>query len=153
MFDTTELEQYLTILAKEIDNPNHFKSAENAARFAREVRTAYEHLGNLRKIAEKVNTALKEKVPEVFKESGVSSITVDGYRYVATETLRASVDKDNKLDAYQWLRDNELGDLIIETVNASTLSAAAKHRRTEGYDLDQDLFKVYMQPNLSITKS
>ncbi len=153
MFDTTELEQYLTTLAKEIDNPSHFKSAENAARFAREVRTAYEHLGNLRKIAEKVNTALKEKVPEVFKESGVTSITVDGYRYVATETLRASISKDHKSEAFDWLRANELGDLIIETVNASTLSAAAKHRRTDGYDLDQDLFKVYMQPNLSITKS
>ncbi len=153
MFDTTELEQYLITLAKEIDNPNHFKSAENAARFAREVRTAYEHLGNLRKIAEKVNTALKEKVPEVFKESGVTSITVDGYRYVATSTLRASIVKDTKLDAYEWLRANELGDLIVETVNASTLSAAAKVQEEAGYGLDQDLFTVYRQPNLSITKT
>ncbi len=153
MFDTTELETYLVTLAKEIDNPAHFQSAENAARFAREVRTAYEHLGNLRKIAEKVNTALKEKVPATFKESGVTSITVDGYRYVATETLRASVNKDHKSEAYDWLRANELGDLIIETVNASTLSAAAKVQREAGYGLDQDLFNVYDQPNLSITKS
>ena len=153
MFDTTELEQYLIKLAKEIDNPKHFKSAESAAKFAQKVRRAYENLGNLRKIAEKVNTALKEKVPEVFKESGVTSITVDGYRYVATSTLRASIVKDTKLDASEWLRANELGDLIVETVNASTLSAAAKVQEEAGYGLDQDLFTVYRQPNLSITKT
>ena len=153
MIETDSLNEYLTGLVKELDNPKNFKDAESAARFAREVRSALYHLGNLRKIAEKVNTVLKEKVPEVFKEGGVTSITVDGYRYTATVTLRASIIKDMKPQAYVWLRANELGDLITETVNASTLSAAAKHRREEGYDLDQDFFNVYQQPNLSITKT
>lgn len=94
----------------------------------------------------------QEIMPAIFSESGVSSISIDGYRYTISHTTRASIPADTKLEAYDWLRNNELGALIIETVNASTLSAQAKKMMEDGEELPDSLFKVYLQPGVSVTK-
>jgi hypothetical protein len=96
---------------------------------------------------------LKEKlVPEAFSREGIGSFTSKegGYRVTVSELVRASM-KD-KEQCYAWLRDHDLGDLIQETVNASTLAAAARSLMEEGKELDDDLFEVYIAPNTSVTK-
>jgi len=90
-------------------------------------------------------------VPEAFDRDGMSTFTTDdGVRITLSSTVRASVkDKEN---GYQWLRDHELGDLITETVNASTLSAAAKKMLEENLELPEEFFSVAVMPNTSVTK-
>ena len=94
----------------------------------------------------------EEIVPKKFEEEGVSSITIDGYRYTVSHQARTSIITSEKPAAYDWLRNNGLGDLITETVNSSTLSATAKTLAEDGIDLPDDLFKVHSFDNTSRTK-
>jgi hypothetical protein len=55
--------------------------------------------------------------------------------------------------AFEWLRENGLGELITETVNASTLSAQARKMLEDGTELDADIFNVSVFPTTSITKA
>lgn len=57
-----------------------------------------------------------------------------------------------KQAAYWWLRLNGMGSLITETINASTLSAAARKQMEDGKDLPETYFKVDIVPNTSVTK-
>ena len=100
-----------------------------------------------------VTRLLKEKlVPEAFSREDISSFTSKegGYRVTISELVRASM-KDKEA-CYAWLRENNLGDLIQDTVNASTLAATARSLMEEGKELDEDLFEVYIMPNTSVTK-
>jgi hypothetical protein len=103
-------------------------------------------------ITEKVDESRHTILPELFKERGVNSIGVDGYRFTISQTVRASIPTDTKHEAYDWLRMNELSELIIETVNSSTLAAQAKKMMKDGDALPDDLFKVALVPNVSMTK-
>lgn len=128
-------------------------SVNEAVRHLKAVRDLKDAVAELAKsigaVAESLN---QEKIPTLFKETGTTSTTVDGYRYTMSNSVKASIMKDKRDDAFQWLRDNELGELITETVNASTLSAQARILADEGMELDPDLFNVYVQPNMSVTK-
>lgn len=92
-------------------------------------------------------------IPETFEQAGVPHVTLDeGYRVGVSETFRASIMSDKKLEAYAWLRANGLPDLISETVNASTLSAALKKEVEEkNVEPPVDLFKYAFVPNVSVT--
>ena len=99
----------------------------------------------------KVLKRLKEDIiPTRFEESGITTITVDGYRYTKSESIRASM-KDKEA-AKEWLRNNDLGDLVTETVNSSTLSATARTLLEDGGELPEDMFNVYIMNNMSVTK-
>lgn len=126
---------------------------QDAVTFFKKIKDFHDLLGGI--IADLELTILKlrqETMPAIFKEAGVSSIAVEGYRFTISHTLRASINKDKKEEAFQWLRDNDMGEIIIETVNASTLAAQARQLDDQGKELDQDLFKSWIQPNVSITK-
>jgi len=56
--------------------------------------------------------------------------------------VKASIAPDMKSDAYKWLRANDLGGLIIETIPHQTLGKTAKDMLAEGKDLPADLFTV-----------
>jgi hypothetical protein len=59
-----------------------------------------------------------------------------------------------KDEAFAWLKDNDLGDIIQETVNSNTLSAQAKLLlEDKGLDMDPELFNTYWQNNVSKTKA
>lgn len=132
----------------------HTEKIQDQVRFLRLLRdvkeTAADIESQLGKVLEKMR---QETIPNSFKESGVTTLTVDGYRYTISQTLRASIRADKKLDAYKWLRENDLGDLITETVNASTLSAQARKMAEDGTELEPDLFNVSIVPNTSITQA
>lgn len=108
----------------------------------------------LRAVKSKCSEILKQlkeaDIPSKFEELGITTITVNGYRYTKSETIRASM-KD-KGAAKDWLRHNDLEDLITETVSASTLSATARTLLEEGRELPEDVFNVYILNNTSVTK-
>lgn len=53
---------------------------------------------------------------------------------------------------YAWLAQNGLKSLIKPTVNASSLSAAAKEALENGAEFPDDLFSVHIKDAVSITK-
>ena len=109
-------------------------------------------LKELKSQASELNKQMKEVViPAKFDEAGTTSITVNGYRFTKSETIRASI--KNKIAGYDWLRNNDLEDIITETVNASTLSATARTLMEEGRELPEDHFNVYILANTSVTKA
>jgi hypothetical protein len=117
------------------------------------IRDCDEVVRNLKSQFGDLHKRFKEQiVPEKFQEEGITSITVNGYRYTVSHNSRTSIIADKKPDAYQWLIDNNLGDIISETVNASTLSATARSLLEEGIELPEELFKLFVFENTSITK-
>lgn len=118
----------------------------------------------LRIIKDKVDETFKEfdelylsikdlKIPEKFDQEGVPTINLDeGYRVTVAHSVRAHIRAGMKDAAYQWLRDNQLGELVTETVNASTLSAVARSLQEENRELDETLFGVAIMPTTSVTK-
>ncbi len=92
-----------------------------------------------------------QSLPEVFDRHGVPSVSLDeGFRVTVSHTVRASIRKDQKDEAYKWLKDNGLGDIVTETVNSSTLSAVARTMAEDNKELDERLFNVAVIPNTSI---
>lgn len=94
------------------------------------------------------------KVPELFEQAGVPNVPLDeGFRVgIAIRTV-ASIVPGQKDAAYTWLQENDAGDLIQPTVNASTLSKFAKEMGEGNKDLPDDLFTVTLMPNTSVTKT
>lgn len=63
-------------------------------------------------------------IPDRMDDDGINSIDVIGVGKVSlTSGLNASIPAAKRESAYAWLEDNGYGDLIQETVNASTLKA------------------------------
>ncbi len=95
-----------------------------------------------------------ERIPAAFDAEKITTFTTQtGYRVTLSMTYRASIIAAQKGAAYAWLQANNLGDLITETVNASTLSAAGKVLLEDGKELPDDLFHAYFAPSASITKT
>lgn len=123
------------------------------------VRDAVTILEDLLKYVKRVKTGYEERViPSKMDVADVTNMTVDGFRVVTTEKLHASVKADAKDEAFAWLQNNpdfgeELKALIIETVNASTLSASIKDAmRTKGKEFPEELFNLIFVPSVSVTK-
>lgn len=75
-----------------------------------------------------------------------------GHQIIRTARVFASIVSEKLEDAYKWLRANELGPLIKETVNSSSLSGAAKELLENGKELPDDLFRVHTKDGVSIRK-
>lgn len=67
-------------------------------------------------------------------------------------TSRTSATILDKPQAFTWLRAHKLGELIIETVNAQTLSATAADLMERGDELPDKIFKVSIHTYASLTK-
>lgn len=95
----------------------------------------------------------KQYVPEALEAEGVTSLPLsEGFRVGVSSKLLASIPADNRAEAYKWLRKNQLGPLIIETVAAASLSAAAKAMmEEENKELPQPLFTVHNEFTTSVT--
>lgn len=117
------------------------------------LRIAAEQIKQAREALQEITDHLsKETVPLSMRNAGVKTVTVEGVGRV-TISHRYSCSIIDKDGGYKWLRDNDYGSLITETVNSSTLSAFAKNlMETEGKELPNDLFKVGTQAFTSITK-
>ena len=93
-------------------------------------------------------------IPAAFEAEGSKTVTLsEGYRITITPFVRASVKEDMRQHARDWLIKNGHGDLISETINASTLSAFAKELASEGKELPDDIFSINFGRNTSVTKT
>ena len=113
---------------------------------------------HVRALAEKVTAIQKhvdllsqETIPTLFTNQNVKTITIPGVGRTSIN-VRWSATMLNRERAFAWLRSNDSGGMIIETVNAQTLGAFAKERILEGKPLPTDTFKVGSSNYVSITK-
>jgi len=94
------------------------------------------------------------KIPGCMEEEGVQRITVAGIGRVSlTSDMHVSVKAEQRERFFEWLRDNGRGDLIQDTVNASTLKAAVKKMFANGEEIPEDLLNVSPFTRASITKA
>lgn len=92
-------------------------------------------------------------LPEMMIEDDVKTITFDGIgRVQLGADCYASIPADMREDAYKWLRENNAGSLITETVNSSTLKSWAKEKLESGVELPE-CFKVTPYSRVSIVKA
>lgn len=100
-----------------------------------------------------VSYAREVSLPERLDGDEIKTFTADsGDRMSRTSRIFASIVTGKSEDAYAWLRANEYGALIKETVNSSSLSAAAKELIENGKELPEDLFNSHYKDGVSITR-
>jgi predicted nuclease with TOPRIM domain len=97
------------------------------------------------------------RLSEVMAEDEVQNFTRAGVMFCLTTKTRASASAGLKDDLFVALRENGLGDIITETVNANTLSSAVKGLIEENGDtlpawLD-GLVNVFDKTTVSVRKS
>jgi len=93
----------------------------------------------------------REQVPDVLRAQNIRTITVEGVGRVSLGT-RWSASMPDKQAGFDWLRANEHGGVIQETVNAQTLGALAKELNSEGLELPAPTFTTNIMTYTSITR-
>lgn len=95
------------------------------------IRSVVDKLERLKTEVEEIEEALKVKqgvlrkveeveLPEAVFASGMSEFKLDdGRKIVIKEVFKASLKKDNQHDGFNWLRDNGVGDIIKNKVEAN----------------------------------
>ena len=120
----------------------------------------------------KENNAAKEKkeqeIAQIMVDNEKPSTIVDGYTYSLQETKMYSKKAEEKLEQlkieegiefFEVLREQGLGSIIKETVNAKTLQSTMKaldDELPEGEDLPEDLAKclnIYSKHGINKTKA
>ena len=91
----------------------------------------------------------EKAICDYMAENETSQITVDGYSYSLTNKTRYSKKADDKLEAegldfFEFLREEGLGDIIKETVNAQTLSAQIRQIVEDNDDELPDEYDKYI---------
>lgn len=87
----------------------------------------------------------KSYLPQQFEASGQDSARVPaiGRSFYPIDKFTASVVAEKKPEAYAWLRANNAGDIITETVNAGTLATFIRSMQQEhNIDPPEALFKT-----------
>lgn len=126
--------------------------AEMAQMF-RELKELYETADRIKKEFGKTYDWLRVNyIPERLETLGSSSMQVTGYgRLGLTDDLRVKV--LDKQGAYDWLEENDMGDMITETVNTSTLKASLRKRLQKGEKVPDNLFELTPFTRANLTKS
>jgi len=120
----------------------HFDQLRRATALIKESREA------LSQIEEKLS---REQVPDVMRAHQIRTITVEGVGRVSLGT-RWSASMPDKQAGFDWLRANDHGGVIQETVNAQTLGALAKELNNDGTELPAPTFVTNIMTYTSITK-
>lgn len=147
----SDMEMWFNKLRDHVENMRKMSLSQAAADYVR-IKNFVDEYEEIGKIIAEVRDLLKTDVlPKMFERDQMTSFnTSTGYRVTTTVSTRASM--VDKLNGMQWLRENNLGSIVTETVNASTLSSVAKTLLEEGKELDPLYFNVFLQPSTSVTK-
>lgn len=107
----------------------------------------------LGKFGKAYETFRKETMPHILEAAGVTHVPLsEGFRVGMSSQVFASIKPGQKTAAYDWLRSNGLGDLITDTVNSSTLSAALRKKiEDDNEEPPADLFGMAIINNTSVT--
>ena len=84
-----------------------------------DIARAEEHVDNLKKLADDISSRI---IPELLAEQGLSSLKLaDGSSVTVKREYRCTLPKDDirREEAYKWLRENGLGDIIKNNVSVT----------------------------------
>lgn len=94
------------------------------------------------------------RIPEVMADADTKTVTYEGIgRVTLTADAYASIVRDKKEAAYQWLEDTGRGDIILPYVQPSTLKATLVRMMKKGEEIPEELFTVtpFMRATVSKT--
>lgn len=125
---------------------------------AEEYMAAKEDLENLKlhqsQAQKRFDEVRKIKLPALMEEMGIDNVKITGIgRISIRQEAYAGMNKDHKVEAYEWLEANGHGDLIQPTVNGSTLKAFLKEQVKKGEIIPDDLFNFTPFEMAIITKA
>lgn len=130
------------------------RTIKDAARELKSLQAEQDTLEETAKgITKKIEWLRYSLLPRMFEDEGVEKVRYDdiGLIYIKPG-LRASIPAEKKETAWTWLKDNGHANLITETVNAQSLSAAMNHRFKNGKEIPENIFRVYAFQQAVITK-
>ena len=84
-----------------------------------DIERAEEHVDNLKKMADDISSKV---IPELLAEQGLSSLKLaDGSSVTVKREYRCTLPKEDerRQSAYNWLRENGLGDIIKNNVSVT----------------------------------
>jgi hypothetical protein len=156
VYELAGLCKLLTAITGEIRDQTHEAVATNdhivVIKHYNDLRLLTAQIKEAREALEGIEMQLsREQVPDVMRAHNVRNITVEGVGRVTLGT-RWSASMLDKQSAFTWLRDNNHGGVIQETVNAQTLGALAKELNDSGVELPTDTFKTSVMTYTSITR-
>ncbi len=127
---------------------------KDRAKRMKELATVY---GIIKPVYDSINAEFdqirKKTLPDLMAAEDVRTITLDGIgRVQLAGDCYASIPAEQQEAAFEWLRGNNYGDLIKETVHSATLKAWAKEGLAAGRELPEGVFKVEPYVRASIVK-
>lgn len=119
-------------------------SVVEVARIQKTVSDVLDKADRLKKDLQKCYDAIRYTVsPEVMEKAEVETIRIDGVGTMyLTSDYNISIAKDKKEEAYDWLTENGHEDVIIETVNSSSLKSIIKGHLKAGDTLPEGIFNI-----------
>jgi len=91
-------------------------------------------------------------IPDLMNEEGIRTVTFDGIgRVQLAADLYVSI-IGNKEEAYEWMKDNGYGGVVVEYIHPSTLKATIKEGMKAGREFPEDKFKISPFSRASIVK-
>ncbi len=98
-----------------------------------------------------VRDATKTQLAELMQQNGMESVKLDNglspAARIVTKIFKAAGIENETV--HQWLKDNDLGDIIKPTVHFQTLSATLKEYKDQGNELP-DIFNVSSTPTVTL---
>tara|TARA_R100000951_G_scaffold43002_1_gene36159 strand:+ start:676 stop:1236 length:561 start_codon:yes stop_codon:yes gene_type:complete len=96
------------------------KQLSTLVRSLRDVESQIEEVENrLKQLKSEKHRMSVETIPGLMDEMGVERLDVDGLTVERKMMVHASIPKDRKEDAFAWLRENGLDDIIKNDVTCS----------------------------------
>lgn len=127
--------------------------AVEMARFMNELMQANEMAEELKSTIGKVYDWVRTGIlPEKMDEEGLELLKVEGVGRVSL-TSDVNVAVVNKDESFKWLESSGHGDMITETVNASSLKALIRRLIRDGKEVPEAIYRVTPFTRASITKS
>lgn len=155
---TAQVQEAISVLAKATDlleqraaNISKVSVPDQVRQFL-QVRDVHDAVYDVKKRLHNINEEYKNKIiPSSFEKDGISNFKLDTGEQVVLQP-QMNVKTTDKDGAINWLRENELGELVQETVNASSLKGLAGEFAQEGKELPDSFFKVDIWSVASIRK-
>lgn len=92
-------------------------------------------------------------IPDKMDEMEVSTLNIKELgRVTVSNTLGVTTIKEKKAELYEWLKEEGYEDLIVPTVNSSTLAAFVREQIKEGNELPYECINITPSRVASVTK-
>lgn len=95
----------------------------------------------------------KDTIPKAFEENEIDSMSLYGRNFILNRTTRYSIPNELRDEGFKWLKENNLGELIKEQVNAKSLTSALNSKiEDEGISPPDTAIKKFSEQYISVRK-